>query len=92
MVHKFIVWISGSFEETTTGASAKKMCVFAIMSCVVMAHVSFIKYCFIHENFTLLPEVLTIDFFFIAVCLGLAVYSQKIKMDNELKTDAADQK
>ena len=83
-MRKFIDWIKGSFEHGTHGASARKVTAFAVTACVVFAHVSWIRYSFQKDNFSLLPEILMIDYGFIAVLLGLSTY-QYIRQNGKEK-------
>ena len=83
--NNFLHWLKGSFENRTDGASARKLAAFAIIVCVVTAHISWLKYAFIHEDFTLLSSILTIDYGFIATCLALTTYQQVKKNDAEPK-------
>ena len=89
MIQKFIHWIKGSFENVPEGASARKLASFTILLCIVIAHTSWIKSSFIKEDFSLLPEILIIDFGFIATCLGMTTYQavQKSKLDSPEKKD-----
>lgn len=78
--------IYNSFKNNVLGFSARKLSAFAIMVCVVAAHISWLKYAFMQNKFELLPEILTIDYGFIAVCLGLTTW-ENIKTNPTKKLD-----
>lgn len=86
-INKLLEWLKGSFENRKDGASARKLAAFAIIISVLVAHSSWLKYCFMHEDFSLLPTVLGIDYGFIAACLALTTY-QQVKQKEESKPDA----
>jgi len=70
-----------SLEIKDGGYSARKLSAFAIMLCVITAHIKWLSL----GNFTQLEMVLTIDYGFISVCLGLTTYEslQKNKVAKE---------
>ena len=88
-MRKFLTWIKGSLENNDKGASARKLAAFTIIACIVIAHTAWLKYAFMHENFSLLCEVLLIDFGFVSVSLGMATYENIMKYKNG-KTDKTD--
>lgn len=80
----YIGKLIASLDDNTKGFSSRKLSAFAIMVCIVIAHIAWIKKCFMLEDFTLLTTVLTIDYGFIATLLGLTTYSKlKSKKEDE---------
>ena len=79
---QFVKWIQGSFE-VDGGASARKISAFTIIVLVVMAHISWLKNSFINDNFSLLSEILIIDFSFISALLGMKTWEGVQKMKND---------
>lgn len=80
-----IYWIKGSFE-IDGGASARKLSAFTVILLIVIAHIKWFKNSLIANDFSLLPEVLAIDFGYIAAALGMKTYESVQKMKNENKT------
>lgn len=68
---KFINWIKGSFEIGNHGASARKLCAFAVMVLIAITHIKWFK----SDRWEYLTIVLGLDFTFVLVCLGLAVWT-----------------
>lgn len=67
--------IVASLDTTTKdGFSARKLSAFVIMVLVVAAHIAWLKKAFLENDFSLLAEVLMIDYSFIALLLGLTTY------------------
>lgn len=79
---KFLSWFKGSFEINSTGASARKMCAFAITMMVVITHIKWFK----SEHWEYLSIVLGMDFTFILVCLGLATWQYMKKPEEKDET------
>ena len=61
--------ILGSFSNDAKGFSGKKMVIFVICICVVLAHVKWLAL----KDFTQLTTVLTIDYTFICTLFGINV-------------------
>jgi hypothetical protein len=61
-------------NKPTTGYSAKKLTAFAIVICVLAAHIKWITL----GNFDQLEMVLTIDYSFVAVLFGINEYGKKL--------------
>jgi hypothetical protein len=81
--HKLI----GSLDTHSKNSfSARKLSAFVVMACVVAAHIKWLSL----GNFTQLEMVLTIDYGFISVCLGLTTY-EAIKKKEEPKKDIPQQ-
>lgn len=78
--------ISGSFKFEKGGYSARKLTSATIILMVVIAHSIWLKHCFVHEDFSLLSEVLIIDYGFVAALLGMTTYSQNL-LNKQNKND-----
>jgi hypothetical protein len=85
MQTKFIQWLSGAFEHTTKGASARKLTAFAFVFCSVWGELSWIRFSFQKDNFDLLPEILIINFTFILALFGIATW-QMMKQSGNTST------
>jgi len=70
--------LSGSFKFEKGGYSARKLTSATIILMVVIAHIIWLKHCFTKEDFSLLSEVLIIDYGFVAALLGMTTYSQNV--------------
>lgn len=76
----------GSFDTVTKNSfSARKLTAFTIVIMVIVAHVIWIKNSHLKSDFSLLPEILLIDYGMISVCLGLTTF-ENIKLKNEKKS------
>jgi len=77
--------LSGSLKVGHGGYSARKITSLFVMLMVLTAHIVWIKHCFVKSDFSLLSEILIIDYGFVAALLGMTTYSQnqqsKIKKD-----------
>lgn len=75
--------ILSSFDTHTLGFSARKLSAFTIIICVVVAHVKWTAL----ADFSQLTTILTIDYSFIALCLGMttfeAIKNKQINKENE---------
>ena len=78
--------LSGSFKFDKGGYSARKLTSATIILMVVVAHIIWLKHCFVHEDFSLLSEVLIIDYGFVAALLGMTTYSQNV-LNKQNKND-----
>jgi hypothetical protein len=71
-----------SLDTHTKGFSARKLTAFCVMICVIAAHIKWLSL----ADFSLLGEILMIDYAFVAALLGMTTY-QNIKSskgsDNE---------
>lgn len=77
--------IIGSLDTVTKGSfSARKLSALVVMVLVVIAHVKWIW----KADFTLLTEVLMLDYGFIGLCLGMTTY-EAIKGNSKTTTDAS---
>lgn len=86
MKQKFIQWLSGAFEHTTKGASARKLTAFAFVFCSVVAELAYIKHSFLNDDFSQLPELLMINFTFILALFGITTWQMIKQPDNEKKS------
>lgn len=66
-----------SLDNHTKGYSARKLSAFAVMLCVIAAHIKWLSI----GDFSLLGEILIIDYGFVAALLGMTTY-QNIKQTN----------
>lgn len=71
--------LSGSLKFGHGGYSARKITSLFVMLMVLTAHIVWIKHCFVKSDFSLLSEVLIIDYGFVAALLGMTTYSQNIQ-------------
>ena len=78
--------LSGSFKFDKGGYSARKLTSATIILMVVIAHIIWLKHCFVHDDFSLLSEVLIIDYGFVAALLGMTTFSQNI-LNKQSKND-----
>lgn len=74
--------ILASFTVTKKGLSAKKVTAFVIIMLVVASHICWLKHSYYKGDYSLLPEILVIDYSIVCACLGMATY-EKIKIKNE---------
>jgi len=87
---KFIVDnLLNSFSTNDIGWSARKLTAFIITLLVIVAHVKWIMSCYKNSDFSLLPEVLLIDFSTILALLGLTTW-ERLKIFK--KGDSSDSK
>jgi len=72
---KTINWLLSSFDNHTTGASARKLSAFALMVCVAYCHIRFV-------DATNVTSVLVIDLSAMLLCLGIVTAEQVIRLKN----------
>lgn len=75
---KLIKWFLSSFDNHSNGSSGKKLTIFSLVVCVVLAHASWLMNSHAHNNYELLPTVLGIDFGFISLLFGINVTDKKL--------------
>ena len=63
--------IIDSFKMGSNGFSSRKLTAFAIITCIVAAHVKWLSL----GDFTMLGEVFIIDYGFVAALFGMTTYS-----------------
>ncbi len=73
--------IIGSLDTTDKGFSSRKLTGFAIVACVIAAHVKWLTL----GDLGNLEMVLTIDYSFIAALFGMTTYSALKSKDNAAK-------
>lgn len=90
LITRFWMYIQSSFDTHSKGASARKLTAAAIVVCDIWAHISWIRSSFIKEDFSLLSEILIIDYGFVSALLGMVVYEnvQKNKTKNETENES----
>lgn len=69
---QFFIDLVASLNSKDEGFSGKKLSAFAVMICIVTAHVKWITL----GDFSQLEMVLTIDFAFISTMFGIGAYSK----------------
>jgi len=84
---EFINKILSAFDNHSKGFSARKLSAFTIVVCVFVAHIAYIKNCFINNDFKSLESILIIDYGFISTMLGLTVYESIKKGNTEPPTE-----
>lgn len=70
--------LMSALDTHSQGFSARKLSAFVIIICCISAHVKWMAL----GDFSQLTTVLTIDYGFIALCLGLTTY-EKIKSNDK---------
>lgn len=82
---EFLRKIIGSFDVHSKQVfSARKLSAFVVIVMIVIAHVKWFK----SDRWEYLGEVLTLDFGFICVCLGMTTY-ENIKTKTTTKNEEA---
>lgn len=74
--------LQSAFDTHSKGFSARKLTAFAIVLCVFVAHVAWIKNAFLKDDFSLFEGVLIIDYSFISGLLGMTTY-EALKKKND---------
>ncbi len=74
---KYLDKLISSLDTHTKGFSARKLTAFVIIICVIVAHIKWLSL----ADFSLLGEILMIDYAFVAALLGMTTY-QNIKTNN----------
>lgn len=89
----FIKGIFDKFEATFTIKnsfwSAKKLTAFTIMLLVVVSHVCWLKHSYYKADYSLLPEILVIDYGIICICLGMTTYEKIKNSTNDNKKEGS---
>lgn len=76
-IFKFIIDnLLNSLSTNELGWSARKLTAFVIMILVIIAHIKWIMSCYKTSDFSLLPEILIIDFSTILTLLGLTTWER----------------
>lgn len=85
---QFFIKIQGAFDtQAGNGFSARKLSAFVIIVCILASHFSWLKHAYTKEDYTLLTEVLFIDYGFIAALLGMTTYEGITRKKLETKTE-----
>lgn len=89
---KFIIEnLLNSFSTNELGWSARKLTAFIITLLVIIAHIKWLMSCYINSDFSLLPEILIIDFSTILTLLGLTTWERlKIFKNGNSSNDKID--
>lgn len=83
MKEKLITKILSSFDNHSMGFSGRKLSAFTIIGLVVLVHLAWLWHAISTGDFKYMPELLGIDFFFIAVMFGLTTYQSVQNKNNE---------
>ena len=75
-MNNFINKLISSLDTHTKGYSARKLTSLSVMLCVIAAHIKWLSM----GDFSLMAEILVIDYSFVAALLGMTTY-QKIKQN-----------
>lgn len=77
--------ILASFSIDGVRLSARKLSAFWVIVLITFVHILWLGYAFKNEKFELIPEILFIDFGFVAAALGMTTYENIKKMKDESK-------
>lgn len=77
-----IAKIISSLDNHSKGFSARKLSALVVIILVVIAHIKWIY----KADFTLLTEVLMLDYGFVSVCLGMTTYESIKNKSNDTST------
>lgn len=80
---QFFIKLQSAFDTHSKGLSARKLTAFAIVLCVFVAHIAWIKNAFIKNDFSLLEGLLIIDYGFVTTLLGMTTYEAIKKKPND---------
>jgi apolipoprotein N-acyltransferase len=80
---ELFIKLQSAFDTHSKGFSARKLTAFAIVLCVFVAHIAWIKSAFLKEDFSLLEGILIIDYTFIGGLLGMTTYEAIKKQGND---------
>lgn len=75
----FLNKLLSGLDNHTKGFSARKLSAFVVILCIIAAHIKWITL----GNFDDLDMVLTIDYGFISLCLGMTTYESIKTKNNE---------
>lgn len=67
---EFINKLTSSLDTHSKGFSARKLTSLSVMLCVIVAHVKWLSL----GDFSLMGEILVIDYTFVAALLGMTTY------------------
>jgi hypothetical protein len=81
-------WILASFDNTSKGASARKLTAFWILMIIVTgSRATWLVWAWKHDNFSLIDILTAADYSLVAACLALTTY-QGIKKKNDDTTES----
>lgn len=84
-LNRFSKWLAGSMDNQPGGASSKKLSAFwSLVILVSPIEFTWLIWAYRHDNWTLLPEVLTINLMFAAVALGINAAEKIRKKESDL--------
>lgn len=86
-MNKIFTDLKASFDTHSLGMSARKLTAWSIVVCVLVAHAAWLKYAFVHEDFSLFDPTLLIDYAFIGALLGMTSYSANQANKNKPKDE-----
>lgn len=79
----FLKYLQSSFDTHSKGASARKLSAFWVVVLITMLHVWWLRHAYRKEDFSLLMSILTLDFGFVALALGLTTFETITKLKNK---------
>ena len=82
MFKKIIKWFLSSLDTSTTGGSARKLTAFLFSFCTAYIELVWINWAKQNNDFSVLFTVVTANFGFISLLLGLTTY-QYLKQDKK---------
>jgi hypothetical protein len=89
----YIVWLRGSLDNSKEGASGKKMSAFYVIMCLVTPLIaSWAAWAWLHDNWTLLPQILDSLLIFAGAALtvnGVEKIMDKYKKPEDEKPNPA---
>lgn len=82
----FLAYIIKSLDNGHKGASGKKVIAYMVAICIVVAHTSYLRNAHLHNDYSLLMQVLIFDGALITTLYGINVTDKKINKPNETPT------
>lgn len=80
-LNKILSGVSGSVKDPKTGRwSGKLLSALIVTFLIFVAHIVWLKHAFITEDFGLLPEILVIDYSYLALVYGLRTYEKRMEL------------
>lgn len=74
-----------SLDDNTKGLSSRKLSAFAVIICIVISHVFWLRNCYQLKDFSDFSMILTINYGFVGALLGLTTYSKFKSNPNDKK-------
>jgi len=79
----FFEYIKSAFDTHSKGASARKLSAFWVVMLITLLHLSYFRYQYLKDgDYSLLIEILIIDYCFVALALGLTTIETLVKLKN----------